>query len=322
MDTYGRSLSGAELRPDWHSWQDYRVGLGHVLSRILPGFSLKKYRSLKKKKESFEVEPEIEAATASFLQSRSPWFQGMVFLRSDKDPESFVNLVVRQPEDFAFGLSFDCEFVAKCARSGYLPMAIPISDTLAIFAPKLHQKRCLLDFDDLHIPKKTKKRAKRFHATVDAAFDFCLQQCCKQHGTHCWFYPRLIQAYRSIHDRNAKGGVHGVRMHSIEVWSEDGKVVAGEVGYTVGSVYTSLSGFKLVGNSGSVQLACVTPILKRCGFTLWDLGMCMEYKTNLGAKDVPRLAFLAKLRKARDASECFLRLDGAVNAKELLLEMK
>ena len=103
--------------------------------------------------------------------------------------------------------------------------------------------------------------------------------------------------------------MHGVRVHSFEVWSRDGTLVAGEIGCAVGGVYTSLSGFKTVDSSGSVQLSCVVPVLRKCGFSLWDLGMGMGYKYDYGAKDINRLQFVARVRKLRNEPNVELTLD-------------
>ena len=88
-------------------------------------------------------------------------------------------------------------------------------------------------------------------------------------------------------------------MHSIEVWL-NGELAAGEIGFAVGSAYTSLSGFSAVSSAGSVQLAAAAKLLERCGFSMWDLGMKMNYKTAIGATLIDRAAFLATLHAARD----------------------
>jgi hypothetical protein len=73
-------------------------------------------------------------------------------------------------------------------------------------------------------------------------------------------------------------------------------LVAGELGYSVGAVYTSLTGFATESGTGTVQLTCLGRWLEASGFLLWDLGMEMEYKFDLGAVLVPRHSFVRSVR--------------------------
>ena len=104
------------------------------------------------------VTPELEAVAGAFLQERSAWFSSLRFVRSDEDVDKAVNDCVKISKDFAFAMSYAPDFVARCTRAGFLPMAIPVASNMAVFAPKLHQKRCVLEFGDLHISKSTRKK--------------------------------------------------------------------------------------------------------------------------------------------------------------------
>lgn len=92
------------------------------------------------------------------------------------------------------------------------------------------------------------------------------------------------------------------------------KLVAGELGYTVGASYTSLTGFSDMPSAGTVQLCFTGRLLESLGFHFWDLGMHMDYKGELGAREVPRAEFLAMLKEARAVNDVQLKLDGCVRA--------
>eukprot|EP00943_MAST-04B_sp_MAST-4B-sp1_P009247 g9247.t1 len=267
---YKRTLTPLEFRSDYGKYQDF-TGQGiHV-----------------------------ELQVAMWLKKSSSFWKKLRFIKSTDVAEKVIEQVKSMKEEFTFSVSYEPKLLADFARYGFLPMCIQCAADLAVLTPKLHRYRSLLNFSDLYVSKNTRKKSKKFYATVDECFDFCIQQCCKQHGDNCWFYPALIQSYKYIFNKNDTGGVLGVTFHSIEVWSNDGSVVAGEVGYAVAGVYTSLSGFKLADSAGTIQLSIVPAILNSCGYDFWDLGMHMDYKEKLGAKKIPREIFLKRLLESR-----------------------
>ena len=70
-------------------------------------------------------------------------------------------------------------------------------------------------------------------------------------------------------------------------------------------VYSSCTGFSLkekYPGAGSVQLASLGRWLERCGLEVWDLGMEMSYKLELGCKTVPRDEWARLIRSLRDAA--------------------
>ncbi|ETO09339.1 Leu/Phe-tRNA protein transferase [Reticulomyxa filosa] len=145
-----------------------------------------------------------------------------------------------------------------------------------------------------------------------------------------------------------KGGTkefNGVKVHSVELWDvQTGKLVAGELGSSVGSIYTSLTGFVVKDDTqdnnnnnnnnisilkskktrsrysgcGTVQLAGLGKLLQKCGFQLWDLGMTMDYKVALGGIELPRMQFLQKYRHLRDLPNISLQCPSKHNAQEII----
>ena len=85
--------------------------------------------------------------------------------------------------------------------------------------------------------------------------------------------------------------------HSIEAW-QDGRLVGGLYGISLGSVFFGESMFAEVPNASKVAFATLLANLLRWGFSLVD---CQSYTGHLetfGAMDWPRARFLAALKKA------------------------
>jgi hypothetical protein len=82
--------------------------------------------------------------------------------------------------------------------------------------------------------------------------------------------------------------------------------IAGEIGFSIGGVYTSLSGWtgeRSKSSVGTVQLALLGRWLQRRGYVFWSLGHCyspeMDYKRQLGHRIYTRAEFRQLLRRHR-----------------------
>ncbi len=86
----------------------------------------------------------------------------------------------------------------------------------------------------------------------------------------------------------------GMRMLVWEIWSETNELVAVEIGYATGKIYTSMSGAFEPAHpgAGSVQLAVTGAWLLKNRFFIWDFGMAMSYKQDMGARAVSRVRWL------------------------------
>lgn len=209
--------------------------------------------------------------------------------------------------DFCFTSIFDARLISALMAEGFLPIA-----TEGYLLPKLHEQRCVINLDQnaLHISKSTRKKSKRYSLTVNTSFDKVIEACRRQHGETCWLYDPLVRSFRAIHmnpdnygailnPQTGKVEPCPVRLYSVEVWNEEKVLVAGELGYTVGCIYTSLTGFTVENSAGSIQLAALGCLLLSCGFALWDLGMDMDYKRRLGADLMSRSDFLGLVHRVR-----------------------
>ena len=237
--------------------------------------------------------------------SHAPSFAAMPFAHTDSDMNKLVMRMSHRPNssspsssdsdsdgslpEFAWALSFSATFISRLAYAGFLPMSTQVFADLICLLPKLHNKRCALPsvLRDLKVSKGLRSVKGRFTFSIDTAFDSVVAGIVNQHGRHCWFYQPLVDAYRTLNLTPS----NGVKVHSSELWDKhSNRLVAGEIGYTIGTVYTSLSGFRDKGTSscGTLQLACTGRALQGCGYEVWDLGMGFDYKRDLGARDLGR----------------------------------
>jgi Leu/Phe-tRNA-protein transferase len=200
-------------------------------------------------------------------------------------------------------LNFDATFIGNLFYAGLLPICTTLgrkNDPIFVLLPKLHSKRTVvLDpiAETVRFSKSTHKHAKKYILSVSRAFTTVVEACIAQHGQNCWLYPPLVTALHAL-----RGGTASrAKIHSIELRdASTGELVAGEIGYTVGAVYTSMTGFYSRSGTGSVQLFLLSQLLSRQGFRMWDLGMSIDYKLDMGAVELDRMEFVNMFRACRD----------------------
>lgn len=191
--------------------------------------------------------------------------------------------------------------IALLVWHGFLPMG-----GMGMLLPKIHQSRCVFEPAHVHLGRKVRRRAKGYHLSVDQAWPLVVRSIQKLTFTKkkgdCWLTDELANAYQAVGDLSDEQR-RGVSFHSVELWhTATGELVAGEIGYTCGSVYSSCTGFAMkdeYNGSGSIQLVALARWLDRCGFTVWDLGMELDYKLELGGRPVPRSEWARRIRGAR-----------------------
>lgn len=147
-------------------------------------------------------------------------------------------------------------------------------------------------------------------------------------------------------ETNQPQDVTPVRLYSVEIWNaQTGALAGGELGYSVGGIYSSLTGFSDEDAAGSCQLGefvwlvcffvclfwylfvnynlpvALGKLLTQCGFEYWDLGMDLEYKRRLGADMVQRADWVNRVKRSRIENKgVTLQISGGDrrNAKELV----
>jgi Leu/Phe-tRNA-protein transferase len=227
----------------------------------------------------------------------------IIYIRpEDLSPEIlFTHIYPNLDQDFYWSDCWTVEFYTALARAGFITIA---DKDHSVLIAEMHAYYSVLDWNDLHLSRHIKKIARsRWLAdndiclTVEKDTSTVIKGIQKAYGAQCW----LIKPYADLLKNIETYQNDGFSFVSIELRrGRHTALLGGELGYTIGATYTSLSGFldrdnPESNNLGTVQLVALGRLLAQSGYAFWNLGQpSMQYKTSLGAKTTPRTAFLQR----------------------------
>mmetsp|Transcript_24166 Transcript_24166/g.65433 ORF Transcript_24166/g.65433 Transcript_24166/m.65433 type:complete len:458 (-) Transcript_24166:204-1577(-) len=119
-------------------------------------------------------------------------------------------------DDFCWSLNFRPRFVARLCFEGFLPICSEIAGGTGLYVllPKLHTRRCVLEFEKLHVAKSTRKRSRAFTVSINRALDQVIEGCIEQHGQD-WLHPpmraiftALFECHRARTTASRRSGAH------------------------------------------------------------------------------------------------------------------
>jgi leucyl/phenylalanyl-tRNA--protein transferase len=152
--------------------------------------------------------------------------------------------------------------------------------------------RMVLPTDAVHISRSLRRRLRRadYDITFDHAFREVIRACAapRKHDSGTWLVPSMIRAYERLYDAGAA--------HSVEVWI-DGQLAGGLYGVALGRMFFGESMFTRRTDGSKMAIALLAAQLSRWGFPLIDCQMRTEHLASLGAVEIPRRSFVARVRE-------------------------
>jgi len=127
-------------------------------------------------------------------------------------------------------------------------------------------------------------RNRGYEVRVDSAFAAVLDGCAERPQT--WLGPDMKKAYVRLH----RAG----HAHSFETW-RDGEMVGGLYGVAIGRMFYGESMFSRATDASKVALVSLVAELRARRFPLIDCQMHTPLLASLGAREIPRRAFLREL---------------------------
>ena len=151
------------------------------------------------------------------------------------------------------------------------------------------RRRGVFPLDGFHISRSLARamRRTRFTITTNTAFNDVVTGCADRADT--WINAEIFSLYAQLHTLG--------HAHALEVW-EDDMLVGGVYGVTLGRAFFGESMFSRRDNASKIALACLVDRLNRGGFTLFDTQFLTPHLESLGAQEITRAAYHARLEMA------------------------
>ncbi len=172
--------------------------------------------------------------------------------------------------------------------------------------------RMVLEPSALRVSRSLRRLARRgpFEVRLDSDFPAVIRACAevpRPDGAGTWITGDMIDAYCRLHERGCA--------HSAEAW-QDGVLVGGLYGVSLGACFFGESMFALRSNASKVAFVALVRQLAAWGFALIDCQQYTEHLARFGAVGWSRQRFLAALASALEVPtrRGAWRIDAAVDA--------
>ena len=153
------------------------------------------------------------------------------------------------------------------------------------------RRRGVLPLDGFHISRSLARRMRRggYAVTLNCDFAGVLDACADREDT--WINAEIRRLYLDLH---ARGHAHALEIR------QDGLLAGGVYGVALGGAFFGESMFSRRTDGSKLALAHLTDHLRRCGFVLFDTQFITPHLASLGAVEISRDDYHARLHEALD----------------------
>ena len=221
---------------------------------------------------------------------------------------AFGSLDAVPPGEEIVGLGADLEpgTVLSAYRNGIFPMPVSRRGPVGWWSP---DPRGVLELDDLRVSRSLRAACRRFEIRVDTAYDEVIRACADPTRPSGWIRRDIIEAYARLHEL---GWVHSVESWSVGPSGEE-RLAGGLYGVAIGGLFAGESMFHHERDASKAALVALVGMLRASRTTdraryeapdgavprrLLDVQWATEHLVSLGAAEVSRRDYLARLQEA------------------------
>jgi leucyl/phenylalanyl-tRNA--protein transferase len=209
------------------------------------------------------------------------------------------------------------ETVLQAYLNGRFPLTEPETGRIFWKAPN---PRGIMPIDGFVVPRNLKRllRQDRFQVSINQQFDDVARGCGDRPET--WITPQIVDLYCELHRMGFA--------HSFESW-QDGKLVGGYLGVSLGAYFVGVSQFNQVRDAGKISFLHCMHCLRSHRFLMHDVQEPTSHLEQFGcfglAPDAYRTEFLKAIAvparldwfahtEPRDTSEVIAEIEGTADS--------
>ena len=189
----------------------------------------------------------------------------------------------------AVGADLEPGTLLAAYRSGLFPMPVDPyrrRSKMAWFSP---DPRGIIPLDGLHVSRSLRRSMRRFDVRMDTRFTDVMWACGDPDRPGRWITKAIVEAYGELF-RLGWG-------HSVEVFLDD-ELVGGLYGLRIGRFFAGEAMFHTATDASKTALVALVDWLNDTGAELFDVQWVTDHLATLGAVEIPRPDYLARLDSA------------------------
>lgn len=198
-----------------------------------------------------------------------------------------VETALHEPNGLlAMGGDLSVERLLDAYRHGIFPWFNP-GEPILWWSP---DPRMVLVPGEIRVTRSLAKRIRNggFEVRADTAFVDVMRACAapraRARGT--WISPAMVAAYNHLHQAGYA--------HSVETWHDD-RLVGGLYGVAIGRMFYGESMFSREPDASKFALVRLAQQLQQWEFGMIDCQMETAHLSSMGARTIPRTAFVTRL---------------------------
>lgn len=192
----------------------------------------------------------------------------------------------RAAEVVGLGADLEPGTLLSAYRTGVFPMALR-PGVMAWWSP---DPRGVLPLEELKVSRSLRRSCQRYTVRVDTAFEEVISLCGDHRRRGAWIDEDIKAAYIRLHRWGWA--------HSVEAWDPYNRLAGGLYGVCIGGLFAGESMFHRQTDASKVALVALVEQLRAARATLLDVQWATPHLKSLGARELPRGEYLARLAEA------------------------